>query len=103
MVEAAKSLFLILSALFPIIDPLGGSPIYLALKLGTKAFTMRQNKLVATEFPELPAADAGRIRAPVCRSRDLFPPRIAISVIGGKDTFFLKKTPCLTSVLSPSK
>jgi multiple antibiotic resistance protein len=31
MVEAAKSLFLILSALFPIIDPLGGSPIYLAM------------------------------------------------------------------------
>src|SRR5712692_11224920 len=31
MVEAAKSLFLILSALFPIVDPLGGSPIFLAL------------------------------------------------------------------------
>jgi multiple antibiotic resistance protein len=29
--EAAKSLFLILSALFPIIDPLGESPIYLAM------------------------------------------------------------------------
>ena len=31
MLEAAKSLFLILSALFPIIDPLGGSPIFLAM------------------------------------------------------------------------
>ena len=29
--EASKSLFLILSALFPIVDPLGGSPIFLAL------------------------------------------------------------------------
>ena len=31
MVEAAKSLFLILSALFPIVDPLAGSPIFLAM------------------------------------------------------------------------
>ncbi len=31
MVEAAESLFLIVSALFPIVDPLGGSPIFLAL------------------------------------------------------------------------
>ena len=31
MGEAAKNLFLILSALFPIVDPLGGSPIFLAL------------------------------------------------------------------------
>src|SRR5271170_7433953 len=31
MVEAAKSLLLILSALFPIVDPLGGSPIFLAM------------------------------------------------------------------------
>jgi multiple antibiotic resistance protein len=31
MVEAAKSLFLILSALFPIVDPLGGSPIFLSM------------------------------------------------------------------------
>jgi multiple antibiotic resistance protein len=29
--EAAKNLFLILSALFPIVDPLGGSPIFLAM------------------------------------------------------------------------
>jgi len=31
MGEAAKNLFLIVSALFPIVDPLGGSPIFLAL------------------------------------------------------------------------
>jgi len=31
MLEAAKSLFLILSALFPIVDPLGGSPIFLSM------------------------------------------------------------------------
>ena len=31
MLEAAKNLFLIVSALFPIVDPLGGSPIFLAL------------------------------------------------------------------------
>lgn len=31
MLEAAKSLLLILSALFPIVNPLGGSPIFLAL------------------------------------------------------------------------
>ena len=31
MVEAAKNLLLIVSALFPIVDPLGGSPIFLAL------------------------------------------------------------------------
>jgi multiple antibiotic resistance protein len=31
MAEAAKVLFLVLSALFPIVDPLGGSPIFLAM------------------------------------------------------------------------
>jgi multiple antibiotic resistance protein len=31
MAEAAKSLFLVVSALFPIVDPLGGSPIFLAM------------------------------------------------------------------------
>jgi multiple antibiotic resistance protein len=31
MTEAAKNLFLILSALFPIVDPLGGSPIFLTM------------------------------------------------------------------------
>jgi multiple antibiotic resistance protein len=31
MMEAAKSLLLILSAIFPIVDPIGGSPFFLAL------------------------------------------------------------------------
>jgi multiple antibiotic resistance protein len=31
MLEAAKDLLLVVSALFPIVDPLGGSPIFLAL------------------------------------------------------------------------
>src|ERR1700745_3288678 len=31
MLEAAKSLFLILSAIFPIVDPVGGSPFFLVL------------------------------------------------------------------------
>jgi multiple antibiotic resistance protein len=31
MVETAKNLFLFISALFPIVDPLGGSPIFLAM------------------------------------------------------------------------
>lgn len=36
MVEAATNLFLVLSALFPIVDPPGGSPIFLSL---TKQYT----------------------------------------------------------------
>jgi multiple antibiotic resistance protein len=31
MLEAAKTLFLVVTALFPIVDPLGGSPFFLAL------------------------------------------------------------------------
>ena len=31
MLEAAKNLLLILSAIFPIVDPIGGSPFFLAL------------------------------------------------------------------------
>jgi multiple antibiotic resistance protein len=31
MVEAAKNLLLIVSALFPIVDPVGGSPFFLAM------------------------------------------------------------------------
>jgi multiple antibiotic resistance protein len=31
MLEAAKNLFLVVSALFPIVDPLGGSPFFLAM------------------------------------------------------------------------
>jgi multiple antibiotic resistance protein len=31
MIQAAKSILLVVSALFPIVDPIGGSPIFLAL------------------------------------------------------------------------
>jgi multiple antibiotic resistance protein len=41
MLEAAKNLFLILSALFPIIDPLGGSPIFLAMTRQYSSSTRR--------------------------------------------------------------
>ncbi len=37
MTEAAKNLFFFLSALFPIVDPLGGSPIFLAMTRGILA------------------------------------------------------------------
>jgi len=39
--EAVKSLFLFLSALFPIVDPLGGSPLFLALTRGYSPSTRR--------------------------------------------------------------
>jgi len=42
MVEAAKSLFLVISALFPIVDPLGGSPIFLAMTSGYSPSTRRE-------------------------------------------------------------
>jgi multiple antibiotic resistance protein len=41
MAEAAKSLFLVLSALFPIVDPLGGSPIFLAMTREYSSSTRR--------------------------------------------------------------
>ena len=34
MLEAAKNVLLILSALFPIVNPLGGSPVFLSLTRG---------------------------------------------------------------------
>jgi multiple antibiotic resistance protein len=42
MLEAAKSLFFILSALFPIVDPLGGSPIFLAMTREYSPSTRRE-------------------------------------------------------------
>ena len=42
MVEAAKNLFLFLSALFPIVDPLGGSPIFLAMTREYSPSTRRE-------------------------------------------------------------
>jgi multiple antibiotic resistance protein len=44
MAEVGKNLFLILSALFPIVDPLGGSPIFLAL---TREYSSSARKAVS--------------------------------------------------------
>ena len=44
MLEAAKSLFLVLSALFPIVDPLGGAPIFLAMTAG---YTTAQRRMLS--------------------------------------------------------
>ena len=41
MAEAAKTLFLIVSALFPIVDPLGGSPIFLLMTREYSSSTRR--------------------------------------------------------------
>ena len=41
MIEAAKSLLLILSALFPIVNPLGGSPVFFSLTPEYSAATRR--------------------------------------------------------------
>ena len=44
MVEAAKNLLLIFSALFPIVNPLGGSPVFLAL---TREFSPEARKALS--------------------------------------------------------
>src|SRR5271154_6275350 len=41
MIQVAKSLLLIVSALFPIVDPIGGSPIFLSLTRDYSAETRR--------------------------------------------------------------
>ena len=47
MLEAAKSLFLVLSALFPIVDPLGGSPFFLAL---TSEYAPESRQILARQI-----------------------------------------------------
>ena len=47
MLEAAKNLFLVLSALFPIVDPLGGSPFFLAL---TNAYPAEARKTLSWQI-----------------------------------------------------
>ena len=42
MTEAAKNLFVFLSALFPIVDPLGGSPIFLTMTRHNSPQTRRE-------------------------------------------------------------
>ena len=44
MIGALKSIFLILSALFPIVDPLGGAPIFLTL---TREYTRSERTLLS--------------------------------------------------------
>jgi multiple antibiotic resistance protein len=44
MLEAAKSLLLIVSAIFPIVDPIGGSPFFLAL---TREYSSEARKALA--------------------------------------------------------
>jgi multiple antibiotic resistance protein len=44
MIQAAKSILLVVSALFPIVDPIGGSPIFLAL---TRDYTPQTRRLLA--------------------------------------------------------
>lgn len=44
MIQVAKSILLVVSALFPIVDPIGGSPIFLSL---TRDYTPQARKLLA--------------------------------------------------------
>jgi multiple antibiotic resistance protein len=44
MIQAAKSILLVVSALFPIVDPIGGSPVFLSL---TKDYSPETRKLLA--------------------------------------------------------
>lgn len=44
MIQVAKSILLVVSALFPIVDPIGGSPIFLSL---TRDYTTETRKLLA--------------------------------------------------------
>ena len=44
MIEAAKSILLVVSALFPIVDPIGGSPIFLSV---TRDYTAASRKVLA--------------------------------------------------------
>jgi multiple antibiotic resistance protein len=44
VIQAAKSILLVVSALFPIVDPIGGSPIFLSL---TRDYTVPTRRLLA--------------------------------------------------------
>ena len=46
MLEVAKSILLILSALFPIVNPLGGSPVFLAL---TREYPASARRILARQ------------------------------------------------------
>ena len=44
MIQAAKSILLVVSALFPIVDPIGGSPVFLSL---TREYSSETRRLLA--------------------------------------------------------
>ena len=44
VIQAAKSILLVVSALFPIVDPIGGAPVFLAL---TRDYTPETRRLLA--------------------------------------------------------
>ena len=44
MIEIAKSILLVVSALFQIVDPIGGSPVFLSF---TRDYTPRTRRLLA--------------------------------------------------------
>ena len=44
MIHAAQSILLVVSALFPIVDPIGGAPFFLAL---TRDYTAQTRRLLA--------------------------------------------------------
>jgi len=52
VVEATKGLLLILSAIFPVVDPIGGSPFFLALtnEYGTEARRALSWRIAADSF-----------------------------------------------------
>lgn len=47
MLEALKTTILVISALFPVVNPLGGSPIFLAL---TREYTPRDRRMLAQQI-----------------------------------------------------
>src|SRR5262245_37906662 len=52
MLEAAKNLFLILSAIFPVVDPIGGSPFFLVLtrEYGSEARKALSRRVAVNSF-----------------------------------------------------
>src|SRR5207245_297126 len=56
LLEVAKSILLILSALFPIVNPLGGGSVFLALTLDYRC-SMRPRRVAASRFTHFYAVD----------------------------------------------
>src|SRR5271156_2715997 len=58
MVQAAQSILLVVSALFPIVDPIGGSPVFLSLTLNydTKARRLLARRIAINSFMLLVAS-----------------------------------------------